>query len=344
MFTKEFDVNVECIDERFSTTRRLTKNRPNSPNLLSDVFSNLDWSKKNRSNANEGGLRTIGLFKSQKVEPIITVITVTMNDAQGLEETILSVLNQTYSNIEYLIIDGGSNDKTLDVLHRYDHAIDYWVSEPDRGIYDAMNKGLRVSTGDWINFLNAKDRFCRSDTIHAIASNYLQSDAKFIYSDVLLTAGSSKKETLVRYNCNHERLIINHQASVYHKSLHSDYGLYLVAPGVTISDYIFFSQIDRTSYLKINEPIAVYDTTGLSQSKRSSEQKFIVDYLINRLPKSKFLFYFICFRFLHKIKLRVTRVLNFFSGAGALRNSACVQPYGGSQSISTNSHCNSDEP
>jgi len=334
-------VNVECIDERFSTTRRLTKNQPISPNLLSDVnsCSNLDSAQKNRSN--EGGLRTIGLFKSQKVEPIITVITVTKNDAQGLEETILSVLNQTYSNVEYLIIDGGSTDETLDVLHKYDHAIDYWVSEPDRGIYDAMNKGLRASTGNWINFLNAKDRFCSSDTIQAIASNYLQSDAKFIYSDVLL-AGSSKKETMVRHICNHERLIINHQASIYHKSLHVDYGLYLVAPGVTISDYIFFSQIDRTRYLKINEPIAIYDTTGLSQSKSSSEQKFIVDYLINRLPKSKFLFNFLFFRFLHNIKLKITRALKSFSGA--LRSSDRVQPYRGSQSIPTISRCNCDKP
>lgn len=334
-------MNVECIDERFSTTRRLTRNRPNCPNLLSDMTfpSNLDSAQKGRSN--EGGLRTIGLFKSQEVEPIITVITVTLNDAQGLEEAILSVLNQTYTNIEYIIIDGGSSDETLAVLNKYAHAVDYWVSEPDRGIYDAMNKGLRASTGNWINFLNAKDRFCSSNTIQVIASNYLESHAKFIYSDVLLAAGSSKKETMVRHVCSHERLIINHQASVYHKSLHFDYGLYLVAPGVTISDYIFFSQIDRSSYLKIDDPIAIYDTTGLSQSKRSSEQKFIVDYLINKLPKSKFLVYFICFRFLHTIKLKITRALRSLSDSP--RNSDSVQSYSGPQSIPNISHCNCDK-
>jgi len=282
------------------------------------------------------------LFKSQEVEPIITVITVTLNDARGLEETILSVLNQTYSNVEYIIVDGGSTDETLEVLDKYAHALDYWVSEPDRGIYDAMNKGLRASTGNWINFLNAKDRFCSSNTIHALASNCLQGKAKFIYSDVLLTAGSSKKEKMVRHICDHERLIINHQASVYHKSLHFDYGLYLVAPGVTISDYIFFSLIDHTSYLKIDDPIAIYDTTGVSQSKRSSEQKFIVDYLINRLPKYKFLVYFICFRFLQTLKLRITDALKSLSGA--LRNPVRMQPYRGPQSIRNISRCNCDKP
>lgn len=335
-------MNVECIDERFSTTRRLARNRPTCPNLLSDLtyYSNLDSPQTSRSN--EGGLRTRGLFKSQELEPIITVITVTLNDARGLEETILSVLNQTYSNIEYIVIDGGSSDETLAVLNKYDHALDYWVSEPDRGIYDAMNKGLRASTGAWINFLNAKDRFCSSNTIQAIASNYLQSNANFIYSDVLLATNSSKEAPMVRHICNHERLIINHQASVYRKSLHFEYGLYFVAPGVTISDYMFFSLIDHGNYLKIDDPIAIYDTTGVSQSKSSSEQKFIVDYLINRLPKSKFLIYFICFRFLHAIKVKITRALKFLSGAP--RNSDRVEPYIGPQSVPKISSCNCDKP
>jgi glycosyltransferase involved in cell wall biosynthesis len=310
---KEFDVNVECINEKFSTTRRLTRTRPNSPNFLSDISYCSTSTSHQERRSNEGGLRTAGLFKSNEIEPIVTVITVVFNAGWALEATILSVLNQTYSNIEYIVIDGGSTEETLEVIKKYDHAIDYWVSEPDRGIYDAMNKGLKSSTGDWLNFLNARDRFCNIHTIQALANNYLQGSAKFIYSDVLL-ASNTKDEEMTRYICNHERLIINHQAAIYHKSLHLDYGLYLVAPGLTISDYIFFSLIDHNSYLKTDDPIAIYDTTGVTQSKKSSDQKFVVDYLANGLPKYQFLINFLFFFFFRTIKLKIVNRLKSLSG------------------------------
>src|SRR5665213_1566267 len=214
--------------------------------------------------------------------PLVTVITAVFNARDTLEATIQSVLAQTYPNIEYLVIDGGSTDGTVDVIRRYDHAIDYWVSEPDKGVYDAMNKGVRASTGEWLNLLNANDVFSDPTAIQRVA-NCFSGNARFIYSDVLLrTAG----DALVRYTCDHNRLIINHQASIYRKSLHEDHGLYLVKAGVTISDYLFFSLLARDEFAKAADPIAIYDTTGLSQSRRAADQKFVVDFLINGIPVS----------------------------------------------------------
>ena len=87
-------------------------------------------------------------------DPLISIVTVSYNAVATIEQTILSVINQTYPNIEYIIIDGGSKDGTIDIIRKYADQIAYWVSEPDEGIYDAMNKGIKIATGEWINFMN----------------------------------------------------------------------------------------------------------------------------------------------------------------------------------------------
>ncbi len=106
----------------------------------------------------EGGLRTRGVYKkSQTGKPLITVITAVYNGEKYLEECIQSLHKQNYDNIEHIIVDGGSNDKTLEILRKYEKKIDYWISEKDKGIYDAFNKGMKFSTGDYLGFLNSDD-------------------------------------------------------------------------------------------------------------------------------------------------------------------------------------------
>lgn len=132
----------------------------------------------------EGGLRTKGLFKQHDVnKPLVTVITVVFNDAAHLEKTVLSVLNQVYDNVEYIVVDGGSTDGTLDIIRKYDHAIDYWVSEKDAGIYDAMNKGLRLATGEWVNFMNSGDLFYKNTTLNTIALQ-LESNMQIVFGEI----------------------------------------------------------------------------------------------------------------------------------------------------------------
>ncbi len=101
-------------------------------------------------------------------QPLFSVITVTYNAASLLEETIRSVLNQTYPCIEYIVIDGGSKDGTVNIIERYASGIAYWISEPDKGIYDAMNKGLNHATGDYVWFINAGDTLHTLDTVRQI--------------------------------------------------------------------------------------------------------------------------------------------------------------------------------
>ena len=108
---------------------------------------------------------------SPESKPLITVVTVVYNGEKFLEETILSVINQTYDNVEYIIIDGGSTDGTHDIIRKYEHAIDYWVSENDEGIFDAMNKAVQCSHGGWIYFLNAGDAFFSNSTLQALSTS-----------------------------------------------------------------------------------------------------------------------------------------------------------------------------
>ena len=101
--------------------------------------------------------------------PKFSIITVTYNAGKVLEDTIQSVVFQTYRNVEYIIVDGGSTDNTLDVVHKYQERISKVISEPDKGLYDAMNKGIRMATGDYLCFLNAGDELHENETLQKIA-------------------------------------------------------------------------------------------------------------------------------------------------------------------------------
>jgi glycosyltransferase involved in cell wall biosynthesis len=112
----------------------------------------------------------------------VSVITVTRNAVNTLERTILSVLGQDYNHRELIIIDGNSTDGTLDIIRKHESSIDYWISEPDRGIYHAMNKGIAVARGDWINFLNAGDVYSSMNILSRIMESVTENN-DVVYGD-----------------------------------------------------------------------------------------------------------------------------------------------------------------
>lgn len=150
------------------------------------------------SSFSEGGLRARNVLKqSQADRPLVSVITVVFNGAVTLEHNICSVIEQEYDNIEHIIIDGSSTDGTVDILHRYDDHIDYWVSEKDAGIYDAMNKGLRLASGDVVGFLNADDFYADSSVLEQIALAFRDDSTDACYADLIYVHPVSLKT--VRY-------------------------------------------------------------------------------------------------------------------------------------------------
>ena len=114
-------------------------------------------------------------------KPLISIITAVYNGEKNLEETILSVTNQTYDNVEFIIIDGSSTDGTIDIIKKYEDKIDYWISEKDSGIFDAMNKGILASKGDYINFMNAGDFFTTINLVKEVVNILNSEEIDFLH-------------------------------------------------------------------------------------------------------------------------------------------------------------------
>ena len=157
-----------CLNQNYSTSRFLIMERPEIVNEPQYKIRKILFLPINGRHKEEGGLRIKGYFKkSIQSKPLVTIITVVLNGEDYLEQTIKSVINQTYDNIEYIVIDGGSRDKTKDIIKLYDSVIDYWVSEEDKGISDAFNKGISLATGEIIGILNASDWY-ENDAVETI--------------------------------------------------------------------------------------------------------------------------------------------------------------------------------
>jgi glycosyltransferase involved in cell wall biosynthesis len=159
------------------------------------------------------------------MSPKISVITVVFNAAKTLEATIDSVVAQTNKNHELIIIDGGSTDGTLEILKNQRAENLFWTSEPDEGIYDAMNKGIKKATGEWIIFLGADDKFYNDQVLESVFSKSNYESIDFIYGNVK----SGAYKGLYDGEFNYEKLLrknISHQSIFYHKNIFDKIGSY----------------------------------------------------------------------------------------------------------------------
>ncbi len=160
------------------------------------MFNSLNSIHRVSQSSLQGGLRTKDDFKENyPSKPKITVITVVFNAVNTIESTIESVLSQTYDSVEYIVIDGGSTDGTLDILKKYDSKIDYWVSESDEGIYDAMNKGISLAKGEWVALLNSDDEYIDRDSLSKIAIQPI--GCSVVASNVIMLTSEGEKMFLI---------------------------------------------------------------------------------------------------------------------------------------------------
>ena len=151
----------------------------------------------------------------------LSIITVNFNDAEGLERTIRSVISQTFHDYEFIIIDGGSSDNSKSIIEQHENQINYWVSEPDNGIFNAMNKGIIASKGDYLIFMNSGDYFYNEKVLED-SQNYLGAD--FVIGQVK----RKDTNTIMDYELSDISMMtfysgaIPHQATFHKRSLFQD--------------------------------------------------------------------------------------------------------------------------
>jgi glycosyltransferase involved in cell wall biosynthesis len=212
--------------------------------------------------------------------PRITVITVCLNAAPVIEATLRSVLAQDYPNFEYVVVDGGSSDGTADAIRKHAGRISAFVSEPDQGVYDAMNKGVELAKGEFLLFMNAGDVFA-ADNILSKAAAATDGDVDVVYGDFEYSEGPRKG----RVHANLDQGIANHQCILYRKALHAEYGKYLVMPGFTAADYLFLMHMresGRVRFRKLDFVFAQVDPNGMSAGPQTFFQVNLLDGLLQR--------------------------------------------------------------
>lgn len=165
-------------------------------------------------------------------KPKISIITVVYNGEKYLEETLQSVINQSYHNVEYIIIDGGSTDGTVDIIKKYEDEITYWVSEPDKGISDAFNKAVKVAKGEYINFQGDGDGFVSSDALEKVFEGINSSEDIFVSARIQRVDVNGAEIFTSKHIVNFDkksllfRMSLPHQGLFTHKSYFKKYGLF----------------------------------------------------------------------------------------------------------------------
>ncbi len=219
----------------------------------------------------EGGIRTRNNCKqSEPNRPLVSVITVVLNGEKYFEQTIKSVLSQTYNNIEYIIIDGQSKDKTLDIIKKHETKIDYWLSEKDGGIYFAMNKGINLANGEIIGILNADD-FYSPDTILNVANAFLKTNADVFHGDIILL--NDKHETRMQPDINKmmEQPSVFHPTCFVKKQVYSKIGDFNTDYKIS-ADYDFLLRCLKSNFIfeYIPQVLTYFRPGGMSASCASN--------------------------------------------------------------------------
>jgi len=244
---------------------------------------------------NEGGLRKQGVLKhSTSEKPLITIVTIVFNDEEFIEQTIQSILAQSYDNVEYIVIDGGSTDNTLNIIKQYDSQIDYWISSKDKGIYDAMNRGITLAQGVMIGLINSGD-YCAENAVEYFATGYHETIDCY-YTDIHIVFDSMQITTKKESHFNYWKgMPICHQSLFITLKAYKEIGLYDLNYKL-LADYDLFLKLFQSkkyTFKYIPEAV-VYAREGRSNSAAMIKMaKESLSVAREKLPFFKFILFFL---------------------------------------------------
>ncbi len=195
----------------------------------------------------------------------LSIITINLNNCNGLQHTIESVISQTFSDYEWIVIDGGSTDGSRELIEKHSSNFKYWTSEPDKGIYNAMNKALPHVSGEWILFLNSGDWLCEDTTLEKVFCEKHNCDV--LYGNTYLMKDSVKTPCYFPSKLKFTWILndgINHQSTFYKSNLFTDFKFDEEFAIMADRALIMELMLGRKIFKHLNQFIACYDSTGLS--------------------------------------------------------------------------------
>lgn len=269
--------NAICLDKNYSTTRLVVQEKPIINHNRADKFETMLWLPKGKHRQGEGGMRLQNNYKkSYPYKPLISIITVVYNGERFLEKTIHSVIRQHYDNVEYIIIDGGSTDGTVDIIKQYENKIDYWLSEHDNGISDAFNKGITCCSGDIIGIINADDYYCSQHILNSIIAKY-QKGRHIMHGDLIqmrykMSSKSEFKPIYKKSSSNAFNDILKcRMGKIYHPTLfvtlatYKSVGLFCIKKKLAMDyDFLIRSLAKNVNFIFVDEYIANMRLGGIS--------------------------------------------------------------------------------
>ncbi len=211
-------------------------------------------------------------------KPLVSIITVVYNGELTIEKCIQSVQNQSYGNVEHIIIDGGSTDKTVEIIKKYNDVIYYWTSEPDKGIYDAMNKGLKIAQGDFIAILNADDYYLPNaielsmQEIEETNSDYSFAEARYINSKDKIRPIFPLEQNKI-----YQEMFYPHVSAVISKKIYDEVGYFDTNFKIAGDhDMALRIHLKNYKYCYVPEVIAELERGGVSSSNESNKESLAV--------------------------------------------------------------------
>jgi glycosyltransferase involved in cell wall biosynthesis len=216
--------------------------------------------------------------------PQLSIITINLNNASGLNKTSESIIDQTFTDFEWIVIDGGSFDGSFEIIQKNIDKINYWVSEPDNGIYNAMNKGIKHSNGEYCFFLNSGDYFVNERVLENVFEKKNTEDV--VVGNLLVlfnnkVVGKSKGKEEITFLDVYSSLI-KHQAAFIRKNMFDKFGMYNEELKI-ISDWDFFLKtvgLGGASYKYIDIDVACFDNNGISNNNEiqvAHERQIVID-------------------------------------------------------------------